>query len=220
MPDAHQCTVLVLTESRVPPLFWYSYDVSRLGIVRIKGDREVNGYIVSCAATKEAIVIDPIEPVDKIVSEIGDLKVRWILASHGHPGHLAGKDEIQARLGGTTAMHVTDAKTFLRSADRYLDPEEHLQFGEFELRVLHTPGHTPGSLCFLVGNHLFTGDTLLAGGVGKQSPGADLRRQLFSILNAIAPLPPATAIYPGHGAVTSLERELRDNPAFRGLPPR
>jgi glyoxylase-like metal-dependent hydrolase (beta-lactamase superfamily II) len=113
-------------------------------------------------------------------------------------------------------MHVADAKQFLRSAEHYpLDGEE-LEFGRFKLHVLHTPGHTPGSLCFQVGNHVFTGDTLLAGSLGKQAPETDLRRQLMSIGAKFGPLPLATALYPGHGPVTSLENEVRTNPYLRG----
>jgi glyoxylase-like metal-dependent hydrolase (beta-lactamase superfamily II) len=189
--------------------------VSRLNIVKVKGEREVNSYVVSCAATKETVVIDPAEPAPKLLAQMDGLQTSWILASHGHPGHLAGKDEIKSATGAETAMHVADAKQFLRSADRYLLDGEELEFGEFRLRVIHTPGHTPGSLCFLVGNHLFTGDTLLAGGVGKEKPETDLRLQLISITTKLARLPLKTAIYPGHGPVTNLENELRTSPIFQ-----
>jgi hydroxyacylglutathione hydrolase len=189
--------------------------VSRLSIVKVRGDREVNCYVVSCAATKEAVVIDPAEPAPKVLDQLPGLKVRWIVATHGHPGHLAGKEAIKAATGAETAMHVADAKQFLRSADRYLLDGEQLDFGEFRLAVVHTPGHTPGSLCFLVGNHLFTGDTLLAGGLGKEMPGTDLRQQLISIGTKLARLPLNTALYPGHGPVTNLENELRTSPIFQ-----
>jgi glyoxylase-like metal-dependent hydrolase (beta-lactamase superfamily II) len=138
-----------------------------------------------------------------------------VLATHGHPGHLAGKDAVRDATGATSAMHVDDAKAFLRSADRYLVDEEEIPFGQFKLHVIHTPGHSPGSLSFLVGNHLFTGDTLLAGGIGKERPHTDVRLQLVSIHTKIARLPVNTAIYPGHGPVTNLSNELRTNPVFQ-----
>jgi glyoxylase-like metal-dependent hydrolase (beta-lactamase superfamily II) len=189
--------------------------VAKLGIVKVKGEHDVNGYVISCADSRAAVVLDPIEPVEKLLGQLGGLEVRWIVATHGHPGHLAGKDALKAATGAVTAMHVADAKAFLRSADRYLVDGDELEFGRMSLRVIHTPGHSPGSLCLMVANHLFTGDTLLAGGIGKERPGSDLRQQLISIGTRLARLPLNTAIYPGHGPVTSLENELRTNPVFQ-----
>lgn len=191
--------------------------MSRLSIVKVLGEREVNSYVLSCSDTKEAVVIDPAEPAAKVADQLRGLKPRWIVATHGHPGHVAGKDELKAATGAETAMNVADAKAFLRSADRYVTEGDELEFGQFKLRVLHTPGHTPGSLCFQVGNHLFTGDTLLAGGIGKELPGSDIRQQLISIGTKLARLPLNTAIYPGHGPVTKLETELRTSPVFEAL---
>jgi len=189
--------------------------VAKLGIVKVKGEHEVNSYVVSCTATREAVVIDPALPAEKLLDQLTGLQVRWVLATHGHPGHLSGKDAVKDATGATSAMHVADAKAFLRSADRYLVDDEEIPFGELTLRVIHTPGHSPGSLSFLVGNHLFTGDTLLAGGIGKERAQTDIRLQLVSIHTKIARLPLGTAIYPGHGPVTNLSNELRGNPVFQ-----
>ena len=189
--------------------------VAKIGIVKVKGEHDVNSYVVSCVASKDAVVIDPVEPVDKLLGQLTGLRVRWVVATHGHGGHLAGKDAVKEVTGATTAMHVADAKTFLRSADRYLVDGDELEFGQFTLRVLHTPGHTPGSLSFLVANHLFTGDTLLAGGIGRERPETNVRQQLISIGNRIARLPLSTAIYPGHGPVTTLANEVRSSPVFQ-----
>src|ERR1700687_3878372 len=191
--------------------------MSKLAIVKFKLDREVNGYVVSCSSTKDAVVIDPGLPVEKIAEQGKGLTVRYILATHCHPGHVAGKDDLKELVGGETALHSADAKQFLRSADRYLVDGDELEFGEFKLTVLHTPGHTPGSVCFVVANHAFVGDTILAGGIGKQTPETDLPRQMMSIGPKLLPLPLTTALYPGHGPATSLERELAQNPIFRGV---
>jgi glyoxylase-like metal-dependent hydrolase (beta-lactamase superfamily II) len=190
--------------------------MSKLGIVKVKLEREVNAYIVSCATTKEAVVIDPGLPADKIAEQLRGLTVRWIVATHCHPGHVAGKDDLKDLVGGQTAIHAADAKQFLRSADRYLIDGDELEFGEFKIVVMHTPGHTPGSVCYVVANHAFVGDTILAGGIGKQTPETDLRRQMMSIGTKLLKLPLTTALYPGHGPATSLERELAQNPIFRG----
>lgn len=189
--------------------------MAKLGILKVKGDHEVNAYVVSCTDTKEAIIIDPVTPPEKLLAQLAGLKVRWVLATHGHPGHVAGKDAVKEATGAATAMHMADAKAFLRSADRYLLEGEQLGFGTFAVRAIHTPGHSPGSLCYLVANHLFTGDTLLAGGIGRERPGTDLRLQLVSIGTKLARLPLNTAIYPGHGPVTNLENELRTSPVFQ-----
>ncbi|MDQ6691467.1 MAG: MBL fold metallo-hydrolase [Candidatus Dormibacteraeota bacterium] len=187
--------------------------MARLSIVKAKMERDVNSYVLSAGA--EAVVIDPGDPIDKIAGQLGDLELKWIVMTHGHPGHLAGKDGLKDATGATTAMHVADAKAFLRSADRYLIDGDELTFGDMTIKVVHTPGHTPGSLCLLVGNHLFTGDTLLAGSIGKEMPGTDLRQQMISIGTKLLRLPLSTAVYPGHGPATSLEAELRSNPYLR-----
>ncbi len=194
--------------------------MGKLGIVKVRLEREVNGYVLSCATTEEAVVIDPGLPVDKLAEQAQGLTVKYILATHGHPGHVGGKDDLKELTGGQTAIHSADAKQFLRSADRYLLDGDELEFGEFKLTVLYTPGHTPGSVCFVIANHAFVGDTLLAGGIGKQTPETDLRRQMMSIGTKLMRLPLATALYPGHGPATSLERELAQNPIFRGAPTR
>ena len=189
--------------------------MSRLGIVKVRLERDVNSYLLSCSDSKEAVVIDPGEPAEKIAGQREGLRLRWLVATHGHPGHSAGKLDLQAVAGGESGMHMADAKLFLKSADRYLLDGDDIEFGTFRLKVLHTPGHSPGSLCFAVGNHVFTGDTLLKGGIGKEMPGADLRQQMMSIGTRLLRLPPETALYPGHGPVTTLAAELQTSPIFR-----
>lgn len=189
----------------------------KLGIVKVKLERDVNCYIVSDATTREAVVVDPGQPAEKIAEQLNGLRVRWIVATHCHPGHVTGKDDLKSLAGGETAIHSADAKQFLRSADRYLLDGDELDFGEFKMTVVHTPGHTPGSICLVVANHAFVGDTILAGGIGRQMPETDLRRQVMSIGTRLLKLPLTTALYPGHGPATSLERELAQNPVFRGV---
>src|SRR2546428_13416114 len=115
----------------------------KLSIVKVKLDREVNSYIVSCATTKEAVVIDPGLPAEKILEQAAGLTIKYILATHGHPGHVGGKDDAKAVTGGETGLHSAEAKHFLRSADRYLIDGDGPDFGEFKVHVLQPAGPEP-----------------------------------------------------------------------------
>jgi glyoxylase-like metal-dependent hydrolase (beta-lactamase superfamily II) len=113
-------------------------------------------------------------------------------------------------------MHLAEATAQLKSADRYLVAGDQLPFGEFTLEVLGTPGHTPGGLSFRVGNHLFTGDTLLAGRVGRVDlPGSSPQQLLLSLHGQLLTLPDNTVVYPGHGPNTTIGQERLRNPYLR-----
>src|SRR5260370_169621 len=104
--------------------------MSKLSIVKVRQEHEVNGYVLSCPQTREAVVIDPREPAEKLLGQLAGLAVRWVVVTHGHPGHIAGKDAVQEATGATTVMHVGDAKQFLRSAQRYVVDGDELEFGD------------------------------------------------------------------------------------------
>jgi glyoxylase-like metal-dependent hydrolase (beta-lactamase superfamily II) len=174
--------------------------------------------VVACARSKEAVVIDPGADPGKIVEQCQGLTVRYLLCTHGHRNHATAKEEVKAAVGGETGLSLVDAKAYLRSAEHYLNDGEKLPFGDFELEVLTTPGHSAGSLCFKVGNHLFTGDTLLAGNIGRTDlPDVDLSKQLVSVLSRLLSLPENTVIYPGHGPTTTVGQERRENVAVQML---
>ena len=96
--------------------------MAKLSIVKVKLDREVNGYVLSCSSTKEAVVIDPGLPVEKIAEQLKGLKVRYILATHCHPGHVAGKDDLKELVGGETGLHPADAKQLIAVGESKPDP--------------------------------------------------------------------------------------------------
>ncbi|MGH7611309.1 MAG: MBL fold metallo-hydrolase [Candidatus Dormibacteria bacterium] len=184
----------------------------------MSGSQPTNCYVVACQRSKEAIVIDPGAEPEKILGECQGLQVRHLLCSHGHRNHASAKDEVKAKAGGETALSLLDAKAYLRSADRYLNDGDRLAFGDFEVEVLGTPGHSPGSLSFKVGNHLFTGDTLLAGDLGRTDlPDIDLSKQLVSVLSRLLSLAENTVIYPGHGRTSTVGQERRENVAVQML---
>ena len=191
--------------------------MARLSIQKVHvGKKDTNCYVIACADTKEAVVIDPGDDAPKILSQLDGLDVKWIVFTHAHPGHTGAKDEVKAATHATTAMHLADATTYLKSAERYLVSTDTLPFGEFALDVLITPGHTPGGLSYKVGNHAFTGDTLLAGKIGRVDlPGSSPQQMLLSLHGQLLTLPDNTVVYPGHGPNTTIGAERIGNPYLR-----
>ena len=191
--------------------------MARLAIKKVHvGAKDVNCYVIACADTREAVVIDPGDNAAKILDQLTGLDVRCICFTHAHPGHVGAKEMIRSSTGAPTAMHLTDATANLKSADRYLTGGDSVPFGKFALEVLPTPGHSPGSLSFRVGNHLFTGDTLLSGAVGRVDlPGSSPEQLLFSLHGQLLRLPDNTVVYPGHGPNTSIGSERLRNPYLR-----
>ena len=190
--------------------------MARLSIQKVHvGEKDTNCYVVA-AETKEAVVIDPGDDAPKILGQLEGLTVRWICCTHGHPGHTGAKERVKAATKAVTAMHLSDATAMLKSADRYLVAGDTLPFGDFVLEVLPTPGHTPGGLSFKVGNHVFTGDTLLAGKIGRVDlPGSSPQQMLLSLHGQLLVLPDNTVVYPGHGPNTTIGGERIANPYLR-----
>ena len=191
--------------------------MARLSIQKVHvGEKDTNCYVVACNDSKEAVVVDPGDDAPKILGQLRGLTVRWICFTHAHPGHTGAKDAVKTATQGMTAMHLADATGQLKSADRYLVGGDTLPFGAFVLDVLPTPGHTPGGLSFKVGNHLFTGDTLLAGKIGRVDlPGSRPQQMLLSLHGQLLTLPDHTVVYPGHGPNTTIGAERTGNPYLR-----
>ena len=191
--------------------------MARLSILKVHvGEKDTNCYVVACADTREAVVIDPGGDAPKILSQLDGLVVKWVVLTHAHPGHSGAKDEVKAATQATTAMHLADATAYLKSAERYLVSTDRLPFGRFALEVLITPGHTPGGLCYRVGNHVFTGDTLMAGKIGRVDlPGSSPQQMLLSLHGQLLMLPDNTVVYPGHGPNTTIGAERIGNPYLR-----
>ena len=182
------------------------------------GSIGTNCYILYDEATLDAVVIDPSDEAalaEARIQALG-LRVRAILLTHGHFDHGGDVERIRRRTGAPVYLHPAD--TALPSwlthgvthTDELSDGEE-LDLAGMRFRVLHTPGHTPGSVCFLCGELLFAGDTLFAGSCGRTDlpggSGADMMRSL----RRLAELPGDYRVLPGHGEETALERERRSN---------
>lgn len=199
---------------------------------RAMGAMGANCYLYADMESKSAVIIDPGADGKKIhrwVSEKG-LKVDYILLTHGHVDHIGAVDELRVLLGGVlVGIHADDAgmltdgkknlssyvgsNIVLQGADILLQDGQELTIGKEKLKVISTPGHSPGCVCFLSNEGLFSGDTLFAGSIGRTDfPGGSLDQLLKGVKDKLMILPEDTRVFPGHGEETSIGEEKRDNP--------
>lgn len=177
----------------------------------------VNAYVVYSPATKQAVVIDPgIE--DPRLGEFvrsRDLSVKAILDTHGHDDHARANRACAKLLGAPVWASRADASLLAGTLDRGLEDGETIALGGFTVRVIATPGHTAGSLCFLAGDRLFSGDTLFKNGIGKvvdEGPGQAREGLVRTIKQKLLALPGTTRVCPGHGRTTTIAAEAAGNP--------
>jgi glyoxylase-like metal-dependent hydrolase (beta-lactamase superfamily II) len=190
-----------------------------------------NCIVIRRRDTPEALVIDPGLQVDAVIARLGEqrLSVPRVLVTHGHIDHVAGVPRLKSQTGAAVAMHPDDLAILnwdqfaglpfipagfgAFSIDLPLEHQQTLAFKDLSLRVLHTPGHTQGSVCFVIGLDCFAGDTLFQRGIGRTDlPGGDTEKIVLSIRNVLYRLPPRTVVYPGHGPRTTIEAEMLLNP--------
>jgi len=165
-------------------------------------------YIVRDPDTKEGYVIDAGYEPEKIAKEAEGTKVKAILITHGHDDHHHHLAELKQKLGVPTAVGELDQDLLHAPADELLVDRQVLPFGKSALTAIHTPGHTPGSTCFVVGDQLFSGDTLFPGGVGNTK---NATGHFFTIIRSVEyrllSLPDDTTINPGHGKTSTIGAE-------------
>jgi glyoxylase-like metal-dependent hydrolase (beta-lactamase superfamily II) len=172
------------------------------------GPYENNIFIVSDSATGEAYVLDGGFEPEQIAAATDGLHVRGILVTHGHRDHHENVGTLKGLLKAPVAIGIDDAAMLSVEADSLIVDQQSLMFGPFFLQAIHTPGHTPGSTCFLIGQHLFTGDTLFPGGPGNTNHDPiRFERIIASIRERLFTLPDETNIYPGHGRDTTIGTE-------------
>jgi hydroxyacylglutathione hydrolase len=173
-----------------------------------------NAYVLVCRATRDSVLVDTPAEANTIMERLKGTNPRYILITHNHTDHLGAYSELRARLGVPVAAHPLDAGRLPSPPDILLNDGDTISFGKIELKVLHTPGHTPGSLCFLTGRYLISGDTIFPHGPGKTRSPADLRQIIESITKKVFVLPDDTQVYPGHGDSTVLKKEKEEFAAF------
>ncbi|NVM24347.1 MAG: MBL fold metallo-hydrolase [Desulfobacterales bacterium] len=182
------------------------------------GPFDTNSYIITCPLTRDSVVVDAPGEAAEILKGLKGTNPRYILITHSHMDHLGALLELKSKLRVPVAVHPLDAKNLPSPLEMLLGDGDTVSFGKIELRVVHTPGHTPGSVCFLTGKYLISGDTIFPGGPGKtQSPSA-LRQIIESITTKIFVLPEDTQIYPGHGNSTILKKEKAEFAVFSSRP--
>jgi hydroxyacylglutathione hydrolase len=177
-----------------------------------------NAYIAACQKTQDSVLIDaPGEP-DMIIDRLKDTTLKYILLTHNHIDHIGALARLRAELEVPLAAHTADIDNLTPPPEMLLRDGDVIRVGELEFTVLHTPGHTPGSLCFRLGRYLIAGDTIFPGGPGKTGSPDDFKRIIKSINEKIFVLPDDTQICPGHGDSTVLKKEKDEFAVFISRP--
>ena len=177
-----------------------------------------NAYILTCRQTGDSVVVDAPAEANKIIERLKGTNPRYILLTHNHTDHIGALAELRSKLGIPLAAHAADAGILPSPPEIELNDGDIISFGNVKLEVLHTPGHTPGSLCFKTGKYLLSGDTIFPGGPGKTSSPANLQQIIKSITGKIFILADDTQVYPGHGDSTVIKNEKEEFAAFSSRP--
>ncbi|MDJ0830038.1 MAG: MBL fold metallo-hydrolase [Desulfobacterales bacterium] len=196
-----------------------------------------NCFILGCKETNEAVVIDPGDEADRILTAMAEdqLALKYIINTHGHFDHVGGNKSLHETTKAGILIHALDEpmlKSLAASAaawglaaenspppERTLADGDTVSFGKFNLDVIHTPGHTPGGISLHMNGYVFVGDTLFAGSIGRTDfPGGDYGTLISSIQNKLFPLGDDVQVFTGHGPDTTIgrEKQKRFNP-FVGL---
>ena len=173
-----------------------------------------NSYILTCLKTGDSAIVDAPGDAGKIVDQLQQTNPQTILMTHNHMDHTGALAQLKKTLNVPIAAHAEDADRLPIAADRLLVDGESITLGNIHLTVMHTPGHTPGSLCFYTEGYLISGDTLFPDGPGKTGSPADFRQIVESLKNKIFILPDDTQVFPGHGDHTVLGKEKKAFDAF------
>jgi hydroxyacylglutathione hydrolase len=201
------------------------------------GQMAVFAYLIGDEDSGTAIVIDPAEDADELIAaaERHKTRIEYIVNTHGHVDHTGGNADMKKKTGGVIVVHEDDAEMLISTppsmlrmfgakasppADRTVRDGEFIVVGRCALKVIHTPGHSPGSMVLFTDGYVFTGDTLFVGAVGRTDfPGGSSEAMFDSIQQKLCILPDATAVMPGHNygsmPTSTIGHEKKFNPFLR-----
>lgn len=182
------------------------------------------------ADSGEGAIIDPGAGIDKIMSMIAETgcKVKYIVLTHSHFDHVVSVDLLREKTGAPVLLHSNEAgyltdpwyngsgsfgsERRFKEAERFIEDGDRLPLGKAELEIIHTPGHTPGSICIKTGSLLFTGDTLFRLSIGRTDLGTGSYTDIMASLRKLTELDADTIVYPGHGESSAIGFEKKNNP--------
>jgi len=182
------------------------------------GIYETNTYIVVCQKTKQSLVVDAPARASEIITALEGTQPKYILLTHDHYDHTGVIVSLRARLKVPLACHELDSFQLKTPPEILLKDGDSFELGNLKIHVLHTPGHTSGGLCFLVGKYCFVGDTIFPGGPGHTETPDDFQQILASITQKILRLPDDTLLLPGHGDGTTVKKAKAEYKVFAAEP--
>lgn len=178
-----------------------------------------NAYIVRDVAAGVSLLVDmPLEEGPLLAAIAAEGGVEQVVATHWHPDHWATYDAVRSATGAPVYVGAVEVNIPEERIDARLEDGAEIRVGSARVRIIHTPGHTPGSISLQIGGALISGDTLFNGGPGKTFGSGDLETIITSIEARLLPLPPETLVLPGHGASTTIAESRRGLTAYRLAP--
>ena len=177
-----------------------------------------NAYVIADREAAEAVIVDMPAESSQTLEAVRDLRVIAILLTHTHPDYWPEYDLVKGATDAPVLCHPAERVMPAEKIDRPLADGDHLAVGGLSLLVIHTPGHTPGSCCFLVGRYLIAGDTLFPGGPGHSNSPQELQQNITSITERLYTLPGDTLVLPGHGDNTTIEQSRQEYAVFASRP--
>lgn len=172
------------------------------------GPYDNNVYLLADPDAGEALIVDAANEAERVLDQLGGLTLLGVVTTHRHPDHTYALREVLRATGAWSGAHPGDADDLPVRPDRLLEHDDTIQVGAFTVRVVHTPGHTDGSICFQLPHaQLLTGDALFPGGVGKTTSPATFTQAITSVERHVFTLPGETRVSPGHGDDTNVARE-------------